>query len=128
MAMLESQKRLVLGALVGFALLLHVLFCEWEWEASQKLQAGPIIVTLMNDGASRIVIYSEGENSQVAVFAGIVVPLGLLVLRVYLQLGWFGTVFMASRIKRRLTEEDIPDKRVADHPTAERGPTATDRN
>ena len=125
----DTQKRLILWALVFFAVLFHILFCEWQvfnWKRGDN--KGAMIAELWDGDSydSSIRLYAHApagsrgsslfaksepeESNQLAIPLGIIAPLLLLTARIYFQLGWFDTVFVGSRLKRACCESPIEQK------------------
>jgi len=100
----NSQKNLILWAFVIFAVLFHVLFCEWNLFWKNGDDTGAIIAEIWDGDSrdSRVTLYAHGESTLLAISLGVVIPLLLLIARIYLQLGWFNTIFVGSWLKKEI--------------------------
>jgi len=98
----DAQKNLILWVLVIFAVLFHVLFCEWRFIDWKDVDDKGAMIVELWDGSydSSIYLYAHGEGTLLAISLGVVVPLLLLTARIYLQLGWLNTIFVGSWLKR----------------------------
>lgn len=114
--MKDAQKKLILWALVIFAVLFHVLFCEWQvfdWKYGDDKGATiarfcrGIYLYAHAPAPANSLIFSlnakaehDEESNLLAISLGIIIPLLLLTARIYLQLGWFNTIFVGNWLKR----------------------------
>ena len=126
---LRSQRILVLVSLLLISTLLHTLFCEWQY----KVPVGVGLFRNTDTTDARILVYNhldapvdpgrgvvfytvsglliQQKPPYVSILCGLIVPLFLLGLDLYLILGWR----YQGRIERGLCPKCKYDLRGTDH-------------
>jgi len=97
-SVVEARRVLILGFLLGLALLLHTQFCEWNWSGhGDILRIGPLSLDTeggRGGGRGNILFGGSGADRETPTYyrdfvCGVIVPSILVGITAYFSLGWY---------------------------------------